>query len=692
MVEQSLSAHSFENGIRQTQIRDNLAPCRRGHRVQAHALGTSADNCNAMTSADDAHRAGTAKERCVKCAYPISSANDVFGVIQCFKEMLNHVGYTTSRFVMDEKEAGCINFNITLRPSSRCGKASSSKAHVHEDPQTGVARHCNLGTSSCCSTNSLCKAHACRHREEASKPASSPVAMPPPDLPFAGDAQNEPPQYSTEALPMAGSDRTNSQQASRQHHLFGDKGQPPSVSMAHHQSGQKLDTVDQITLHRSPNVAVTMGLLSAQHLDPQKTMTAAEDEAASRGMPAVQVPHSRSIAGVGDSRNMSSTASRKTVSRSASVLHSERHVQQEQGLAPVQGQHTRLWGGADRLSGTIEPLFQRSIHVSSLQAGSLQAGGLQGRNFPRSVAPDSRRSMQTAQTHALQQPGEALAHEISRGLSTELQIIDQSSDYPPLAALADEHMHGPSSLGAPQVAPVPSVPPRLSLQQAVNQSSDWQLSASRADSALGNTEQTPDPNRLSEDARVAAQTRLDFGATARHDSSPAAKRARTGGGVLAVRVPADTVSADGAADGGASSPGITRCRQCAKSFINELDLQQHEAKDHSIPAPKNVDGRYLCTVEDCDQSFVRRHVMKRHVKTVHLKIREFECEACGRAFADSSTREVHRSAVHEKKRPWSCDMCPSSFTQSSSLGKHKRRFHGEQKGAKGASSSHLKES
>lgn len=644
----------------------------------------------AMTSTDDPHRlaAACAKDRCVKCAYPITGGNDVFIVIQRFKEMLQHVGYTTSRFCMDEKEADCIDVTISLRPTARAPKASSSKPHVHEDPQTGLPRHCNLGTSSCCSTNSLCKAHACRHHEEASKPASSPGQIPTADMPFPSDSQNDAPQYGADQLPLPQADRSTSQQAGRstQHSMFAVKVQPPPVSMALHQTSQKLDAVDNMALHRSPTASGTMGLLSAQHLDAQKThMTSVDDDAVSRGVVTSSAPHTRAL-GV-DSRNASSSA-KKIAARDGPASLADRHVHADQGL-----QHARLWSSEDRLSGTMEPLFQRSLHATSLQAGSLQAGSLQGgsmqtRAFSR--APENRRS---TQTHPLQQSGDALAHEISRGLSNELQMMDQTSDYPPLAALADDHMHGPSSLTGPQVTPVAPVPPRLSLQQTVGQSGDWALT-SRTDGGLVSAEQNSDGNRLGsatlDDGRVGASGRLDFGSASRNDGSPAAKRARTGGGAMA-RAAGDTQGSDGAVEGVAgslsvSSPGIPQCKQCAKSFSNELELQQHEAKDHSSPAPKNMDGRYPCTVKDCDQSFVRRHVMKRHVKTVHLKIREFACESCGRFFADSSTREVHRSAVHEKKRPWSCDLCPSSFTQSSSLGKHKRRFHGEQK-TKGASSS-----
>lgn len=123
-------------------------------------------------------------------------------------------------------------------------------------------------------------------------------------------------------------------------------------------------------------------------------------------------------------------------------------------------------------------------------------------------------------------------------------------------------------------------------------------------------------------------------------------------------------------------PDLT-CKLCPKLFENELELRRHEFVDHKEErlVSRTSEGRYYCLMHSCTQTFVRRHVMERHFKTVHLMVRDFPCEKCDRAFADSSTREAHLSAVHEKRKPWVCTQCSSSFTQSSSLGKHIRRFH-----------------
>lgn len=119
------------------------------------------------------------------------------------------------------------------------------------------------------------------------------------------------------------------------------------------------------------------------------------------------------------------------------------------------------------------------------------------------------------------------------------------------------------------------------------------------------------------------------------------------------------------------------CDRCADNFSIELELRRHQFMQHrdGKVTKRTNEGRFLCLMQTCEQSFVRRHVMERHFKSVHLLVKEFPCSTCDKSFADSTTRAAHRSAVHEKRKPYVCDHCSRCFTQSSSLGKHRRRFH-----------------
>jgi Zinc finger, C2H2 type len=117
------------------------------------------------------------------------------------------------------------------------------------------------------------------------------------------------------------------------------------------------------------------------------------------------------------------------------------------------------------------------------------------------------------------------------------------------------------------------------------------------------------------------------------------------------------------------------CDACEEVFQSDLDVQRHHFSVHPAPPTKNGNGRVECPVPECHQDFVREHVMRRHIQSVHLQIREYQCQSCDKDFADQSTLNQHVTAVHLKRKPWTCSVCGANFTQSSSLGKHRRRFH-----------------
>jgi hypothetical protein len=117
------------------------------------------------------------------------------------------------------------------------------------------------------------------------------------------------------------------------------------------------------------------------------------------------------------------------------------------------------------------------------------------------------------------------------------------------------------------------------------------------------------------------------------------------------------------------------CDACEEVFQSDLDVQRHQFSVHPAPPIKNGNGRVECPVPECHQDFAREHVMRRHIQSVHLQLREYQCQSCNRDFADQSTLNQHVTAVHLKRKPWTCSVCGQNFTQSSSLGKHRRRFH-----------------
>jgi KRAB domain-containing zinc finger protein len=68
-------------------------------------------------------------------------------------------------------------------------------------------------------------------------------------------------------------------------------------------------------------------------------------------------------------------------------------------------------------------------------------------------------------------------------------------------------------------------------------------------------------------------------------------------------------------------------------------------------------------------------LVKRHVRTVHLKIRPVVCPECGQSFATKFHLKTHQN-IHTGQKPYSCPDCPKTFSNPSSRHHHRVRYHG----------------
>ncbi|XP_054152447.1 zinc finger protein 91-like [Oppia nitens] len=85
---------------------------------------------------------------------------------------------------------------------------------------------------------------------------------------------------------------------------------------------------------------------------------------------------------------------------------------------------------------------------------------------------------------------------------------------------------------------------------------------------------------------------------------------------------------------------------------------------------------FKCHYYDCDLSFKRISSLKRHVKTLHLKERLYECRVCGKRYAQSQSLKDH-SFVHLSVKSFKCDIngCDKWFQTPKYLRSHKIRGH-----------------
>ena len=67
--------------------------------------------------------------------------------------------------------------------------------------------------------------------------------------------------------------------------------------------------------------------------------------------------------------------------------------------------------------------------------------------------------------------------------------------------------------------------------------------------------------------------------------------------------------------------------------------------------------------------------MKKHVKTVHEKVKNYRCRMCTKRFATRSNLKRHVKLVHEKKKDFQCDDCDREFSTKANLVEHRINTH-----------------
>ena len=105
---------------------------------------------------------------------------------------------------------------------------------------------------------------------------------------------------------------------------------------------------------------------------------------------------------------------------------------------------------------------------------------------------------------------------------------------------------------------------------------------------------------------------------------------------------------------------------CDKSFSHKHLMERHILSIHE--AIHNGKGSFKCSL--CEVTFTTEFCLKRHYTAAHegkspfkctQEVQEikkpFDCEICNKIFSRNAHLRSHVETVHEKKRPYKCPDC-----------------------------------
>ena len=79
----------------------------------------------------------------------------------------------------------------------------------------------------------------------------------------------------------------------------------------------------------------------------------------------------------------------------------------------------------------------------------------------------------------------------------------------------------------------------------------------------------------------------------------------------------------------------------------------------------------------CDKVFLTNGGRLKHKKSFHFKLKS-QCLRCPNQFSESSHLKRHVDSVHEKLKKHECDICEKKYYQKSHLKEHVQTAHGEE--------------
>lgn len=109
------------------------------------------------------------------------------------------------------------------------------------------------------------------------------------------------------------------------------------------------------------------------------------------------------------------------------------------------------------------------------------------------------------------------------------------------------------------------------------------------------------------------------------------------------------------------------CTHCNKQFDLEKDLKRHVDTVHLGLRP------FQCG--QCDETFGLNATLVRHIKLRHAKSESYKCTHCDHISTTPGNLKEHIDAMHLKLQKYKCNLCTDTFTRAGGLTTHINKVH-----------------
>lgn len=109
------------------------------------------------------------------------------------------------------------------------------------------------------------------------------------------------------------------------------------------------------------------------------------------------------------------------------------------------------------------------------------------------------------------------------------------------------------------------------------------------------------------------------------------------------------------------------CHVCSKNYQKNCELRRHIKLAHGDKSKRKIN--FFC--DNCEFKTFNKMNMKRHLNTIHLKIKAFVCQFCPeKKYTSKITLDQHMITKHGQETTFVCQCCQRKFPTMSFLRSH----------------------